>query len=303
MTYSFGNTILDDDYNGFKDSVNTMWSTGSGDAGYGQTAISAVSAGSTISATQWASLLDPISSAASHQGSTITSITNPSAGGTISAFTALNSNVSAVTGDTRHNAVASGSDSSATTTTTSAWSTSATTTKTITFASADQYRYFFNAGGMIRMSWARSGGSSTDQNTSWTNMLSVAGTIVLTGIGAAKNIAGVSYTGTTKIGGGGTTPVTLLTGTGAEDLGSSVTIFKQLNNTYLYTSNFIQVDASRSSNTISFAVTLSDNDSTPGSDQVDGTLTMTTVIRQPSTTYLTASWGSVTQNAATWSLS
>ena len=303
MTYSFGNTILDDDYNGFKDSVNTMWSTGSGDAGYGQTAISAVSAGSTISATQWASLLNPITNAAAHQGSTITSITNPSAGGTISAFTALSSNVSAVTGSTRHNAAASGSDSSATTTTTSAWSTSATTTKTITFASANQYRYFFNAGGMIRMSWARSGGSSTDQNTSWTNMLSVAGTIVLTGIGAAKNIASVAYTGTTKIGGGGTTPVTLLTGTGAEDLGSSVTIFKQLNNTYLYTSNFIQVDASRSSNTISFAVTLSDNDSTPGSDQVDGTLTMTTVIRQPSTTYLTASWGSVTQNAATWSLS
>jgi len=302
MTYSFGNTILDDDYNGFKDSVNTMWSTGSGDAGYGQTAISAVSAGSTISATQWASLLNPISSAADHQGSSITAITNPSAGGTISAFTALSSNVSAVTGSTRHNAAASGSDSSATTTTTSAWSTSATTTKTITFASANQYRYFFNAGGMIRMSWARSGGSSTDQNTSWTNMLSVAGTIVLTGIGASKNIAGVAYTGTTKIGGGGNTPVTLLTGTGAEDLGSSVTIFKQLNNSYLYTSNFIQVDASRSSNTISFAVTLSDNDSTPGTDQVDGTLTMTTVIRQPSTTYLSNSWGTVSQNSASWSL-
>lgn len=303
MTYSFGNTILDDDYNGFKDSVNTMWSTGSGDAGYGQTAISAVSAGSTISATQWASLLNPITSAASHQGATITSITNPSAGGTISAFTALNSNISAVTGATRHNAVASGSDSSATTTTTSAWTTSATTTKTITFATADQYRYFFNAGGMIRMSWARSGGTTSDQNTSWTNMLSVAGTIVLTGIGASKNIASVAYTGTTKIGGGGTTPATLLTGTGAEDLGGSVTIFKQLNNSYLYTTNFIQVNASRSSNTISFAVTLSDNDSTPGTDSIDGTLTMTTTIRQPSTTYLSASWGSVTQNAASWSLS
>lgn len=303
MAYSFGNTILDDDYNGFKDSVNTMWSTGSGDAGYGQTAISAVSAGSTISATQWASLLNPISSAASHQGSTITAITNPSAGGTISAFSALSSNVSAVTGATRHNAAASGSDSSATTTTTSAWSTSATTTKTITFASANQYRYFFNAGGMIRMSWARSGGSSTDQNTSWTNMLSVAGTIVLTGIGASKNIAGVAYTGTTKIGGGGTAPAILLTGTGAEDLGSSVTIFKQLNNSYNYTANFIQVDASRSSNTISFAVTLSDNDSTPGTDSVDGTLTMTTTIRPPSTTYLSNSWGTVSQNAASWSLS
>lgn len=303
MTYASGNTILDDDYNGFKDTVNGMWSTGSGDSGYGQSAISAVSAGSTITATQWASLLNPISSAASHQGSSITSITNPTAGGTISAFTALQTNVNTVTGTARRNAAASGSDSSATTTTTSSWSSSATTTKTITFAGANQYRYFFNAGGMIRMSWSRSGGSATDQNTSWTNMLNDAGTIVLTGAGASKTIAGVAYTGTTKIGGGGNTPVTLLTGTGAEDLGGSVTIFKQLNDSYLYTSNFIQVNASRSSNTISFAVTLSDNDSTIGTDQVDGTLTMTTVIRPPSTTYLSNTWGSVTQNSASWSLS
>ena len=303
MTYSFGNTILDDDYNGFKDSVNTMWSTGSGSNGYGQSAVSAVSAGSTISATQWASLLNPITSAAAHQGSTITSITNPSAGGTISAFTALSSNVTAVTGATRLNAVASGSDSSATTTTTSAWTTSATTSKTITFPSVNQLRYFFNAGGMIRMSWARSGGTATDQNTSWTNMLSVAGTIVLTGAASSKQIASVAYTGTTKIGGGGTTPATLATTTGADVLGGSTTIFKQLNNTYLYTSNFIQVNASKSSNVITFAVTLSDNDPTVGTDQINGTLTMTTTIRAPSTTHLTASWGTPTQNAASWTLS
>jgi len=134
-------------------------------------------------------------------------------------------------------------------------------------------------------------------------MLNDAGTIVLTGAGASKTIAGVAYTGTTKIGGGGNTPVTLLTGTGAEDLGGSVTIFKQLNDSYLYTTNFIQINASRSSNTISFAVTLSDNDSTIGTDQVDGTLTMTTTIRQPSTTYISSTWGSVTQNSASWSLS
>ena len=303
MAYSFGNTILDDDYNGFQTTVNTMWSTGSGDAGYGQSAISAVSAGSTISATQWASLLNPITSASSHQGSTITSITNPSAGGTISAFTALSSNVSAVTGTTRYNAVASGSDSSATTTTTTAWTTSATTSKTITFGSADQLRYFFNAGGMIRMTWARSGGSATDQNTSWTNLLTVAGTIVLTGAAASKQIASVAYTGTTKIGGGGTTPVTLATGTGASNLGGSTTIFKQLNNTYNYTANFIQVNASKSSNVLTFDVTLSDTDPTIGTDQINGTLTMTTTIRAPSTTHLSASWGTPTQNAASWSLS
>tara|TARA_R110000803_G_scaffold9968_1_gene30977 strand:+ start:345 stop:749 length:405 start_codon:yes stop_codon:yes gene_type:complete len=134
-------------------------------------------------------------------------------------------------------------------------------------------------------------------------MLSVAGTIVLTGAASSKQIASVAYTGTTKIGGGGTTPATLATGTGADVLGGSTTIFKQLNNSYLYTSNFIQVNASKSSNVITFAVTLSDNDPTVGTDQINGTLTMTTTIRNPSTSNLTASWGTVTQNAATWSLS
>ena len=134
-------------------------------------------------------------------------------------------------------------------------------------------------------------------------MLSVAGTIVLTGAAASKQIASVAYTGTTKIGGGGTTPVTLATGTGASNLGGSTTIFKQLNNTYNYTANFIQVNASKSSNVLTFDVTLSDTDPTIGTDQINGTLTMTTTIRAPSTTHLSASWGTPTQNAASWSLS
>jgi len=302
MTYSAGNTILDDDYNGFKDSINTMWSTGSGSAGYGQTAVSAVTAGSTITATQWATLLSRISSAASHQGTSITSITNPSAGATISAYAALAGNITSVTGTNRLNAAASGSDSSATTTTTSAWAASASTTKTITFASANAKRWFFNAGGMIRMSWARSGGTASSQNTSWTNLLGAAGTIVVTGAASSKTIAGVTYTGTSKIGGSGTV-TTLATTTGADVISGSTTIFKQLSATYLYTTNYINVNASGSSTNISFAVTLIDNDAPAGPDSVNGTLTMTTTIRPPSTTYVSAAWGSVTQNSASWSVS
>ena len=203
MTYSSGNTILDDDYNGFKDDINAIWSTGSGDSGYGQSAISAVSAGSTITATQWGSLLTPMTSAGAHQNTSLSPIGNPSAGDTIQAYTTLASNITDITSG-RLDANASGSDSSAATTTTSAWSTTATTSKTITFASANQLRYFFNAGGMIRMSFSRSGGSSTTQNTSWTNLLSATGTIVATGSAASKTIAGTVYTGTSKIGGSGT---------------------------------------------------------------------------------------------------
>lgn len=305
MAYSTGSTILDDDYNGFAGDINNVWGSGSGDSGYGQSStIPTVSAGATIAATNWTTLLARITSAAAHQGTTITSITNPVAGNTIEAYAALSTNVTAVV-NSRLNATASGSDASAATTTTSSWGTLATTTKTVTFASAAQMRYFFNAGGMIRMSFSRSGGTSSDQNTSWTSLLTNVGSVVVTGSGTSKTIAGVTYTGTTKIGGGGQTPTILLTGTGAlAYTGTPTAIFKQFGGTYLYTANYVNINASVSGSVITFAVSLIDDFVPPetGPDVIDGTLTMTTVIRPPSTGTLTDTWGSVTQNSASWSL-
>ena len=202
------------------------------------------------------------------------------------------------------NATASGSDTNVTTTTTSAWTSSATTSKTVSWGSVAQMRYFFNSGGMIRLSFSRSGGASNPQNTSWTTMLSNTGTIVLTGQGdPAKNktIAGTAYFGTTKIGGAGT-PTTLAEGTGAYNLtGSLVEIFKQFNTTYEYTSNYSQVRASISGSTITFAVSLIDA-AAGVTDSVNGTLTMNTTVRLPSTGTLANTWGTPTQNSASWSL-
>ena len=106
MTYSAGNIIVDDDYNIFAtgnaagtgdnsvNNINTIWGVGTGDKGYGQsTTVAAVSAGDTVSATQWATLLTRNASLASHQGSSITSISNPSTGDTIAAYTALSTNI------------------------------------------------------------------------------------------------------------------------------------------------------------------------------------------------------------------
>ena len=301
MTYSSGNTILDDDYNGFKDDVNGTLGTGSTTQGYGQSTVSAVSAGSTITATQWSSLLTPISNMASHQGTSITAITNPTAGDTISAYAALSSNITAVTGDNRFNAVANGSDSSVSSSTTSTWSSSATLTKTFTFASATQFRYFFNAGGMLRFSWSRSGGSSNSQNTSWTNLLSASGTIALTGDANSKTINSVSYTGTTKIGGSGS-PSTLRTDLGVQNFTTSTVLFAQASTDSGYTGNTISFAVSISGATLTAVTTLTDG-SGGFTDAVDGTLRQSTTIRQPSSSYLTASWGTTTQNSPSWSTS
>jgi hypothetical protein len=301
MTYSAGNTILDDDYNGFKDSVNGTNATGATTQGYGQPAVAAVSAGSTITATQWVTLLTPISEMASHQGTTITAITNPVLGDTIAAYAALSSNITAVTGDNRFNAAASGNDGSVSSVTTATWTTSATLTKTFTFASTNQLRYFFNAGGMLRFSWSRSGGTSNSQNTAWTNLFNACGVIALTGDANSKSIASVSYTGTTKIGGSGS-PSTLRTDLGLQNFTTSTVLFAQAAAGVGYTTNNISFAASISGAVVTIVTTLSDG-SGGFTDSVDGTLTQVSTIRQPSQTYLDNTWGTTTQNSPTWSTS
>jgi len=301
MTYASGNTILDDDYNGFKDDVNGTYSTGATTQGYGQTAVSAVSAGSTVTATQWGSLLTPISNMASHQGTSITAITNPTAGDTIAAYAALSSNITAVTGDNRFNAAAYGTDGTVNSDTTATWSSSATLTKTFTFASANQFRYFFNAGGMLRFSWSRSGGTANSQNTAWTNLFNACGVIALTGDANSKSIAAVSYTGTTKIGGSGS-PSTLRTDLGLQNFTTNTVVFAQAAAGVGYTTNNISFAAAISGAVVTITTTLSDG-SGGFTDSVDGTLTQVSTIREPSNTYLDITWGTTTQNSPTWTTS
>jgi hypothetical protein len=110
MTYSSGGLIQATDYNGFVSTtvaanVNATWNTT-----YGQTALATVSSGGTVSATQWASLVNTISSMASHTGTTVTARTAPVAGNTINVFAALNTDLTNITTN-RGNAAASGTTS------------------------------------------------------------------------------------------------------------------------------------------------------------------------------------------------
>jgi hypothetical protein len=316
MTYSAGSTIVDDDYNIFATgnaagtgdaavaNINTILGVGDDERGYGQSgALGSVTVGDTVQATSWASLLTKNTLLANHQGTTITSITNPTSGNTISAYAALSANVTA-TFNGKLDAAGSGSDSTVSSVTTTSWNTSSTLSKTFTFASRNQLRYFFNTGGMIRLSWSRTGGTTSSQNTAWTDTLTAAGTIVLTSDGASKTIAGVAYTGTTKIGGSGTNQI-LLTANGIYDIASTPAIyFKQIPPSG-YGDNEIEVSMSipADGTVLTILTDLSDDYTPPdpGSpDLVDGTLTQVTTIRYPSTTYLADTWGTVTQNSPTW---
>jgi len=60
---------------------------------------------------------------------------------------------------------------------TTEWNTSISSTLTVEFPNANAARYFFNSGGQIKIRTSRSGGAATTQNSSWSSILSSAGTI------------------------------------------------------------------------------------------------------------------------------
>ena len=146
MTYSAGGLIQATDYNGFADTtaganVNATWGTGVTSAGYGQTALTTVSAAGTVTATNWASLVNTISSMAAHQGTTITARSAPVATNLIEILAAVNTDITSCYNN-RGNAVANGTQftgytgTNSKTAATSGATWSITFTNTVTFASA-----------------------------------------------------------------------------------------------------------------------------------------------------------------------
>jgi hypothetical protein len=260
---------------------------------------------------------------ASHQGTTITSRSAPVAGGIITILSNLNTDLTTLTG-ARGNATASGtqygtftgsvSKTTATGSGTSAWT--ITFTHTITFASADAARYFFNAGGRIK--WETSKTSTGNlADTEWNDLANtLVGDIFITGGTGTQVIASTSYTGTTKSGGTGT-PTTLLTTTGWYDLLTTDTIiYKQFADTAPYTGQYIQISAKTAGTGTQLVLTTVWVD--PGGGTGSSVITGGTAVSSPATsvgaatapttlvtyfppssTYLTsASWGTPTIAAA-----
>jgi hypothetical protein len=201
-----------------------------------------------------------------------------------------------------------GTNSKTSATSGSPWS--ITFTNTITWASADAARYFFNAGGLIKIDVSKTATGATG-DPEWNDLANtLCGDIYITGGTATQTIAGTAYTGTTKIGGTGT-PNTLATTTGWYDLtaGASATIvYKQFADTAPYTSNFIQHSIAKGASSDTLVITTlwsaSDGDPISGGTAPTGATPGTapcTIVTYfpPSTTNLTNSWGTPTVAATT----
>ncbi len=292
MAYSSGDTILDDHYNDFATSVNALWGTGSTDSGYGEsTTVASVSAGATITAAQWTTLLARMNSMASHQGTSITSISNPSTGGTISAFTALSTNIAAIN-TARLTPAARQSVSNTNRDNTATFTGTLTFTHKWAWGSANQARYFFNAGGRLSISGSQTGHTSDTKADNWASLLTAAGTYQVTAQASGKS-------------GGSGSPATNNTNYGYYDLTTSyVTVFKQLEDTSPYNANFVQWQLKSSDSGASVETSCTWVDSAADTsynksiytvlDQVDGTHRMTFGFEKHDTTHVADNGGSIT---------
>lgn len=304
MSYAQFNLIEASDYNNLTggtssttaNTLNATWAIGSGNAGYGQTAEANVAIGDTVTAAKWANLVNKTASAASHQGSSISSVTAPVAGGSIAYISAVPTNLSTIYTN-RLNAAGQGSTTANTATYGSAWSTSITFTHTVTFANADAARHFFNAGGQLKVTASSPSGPS-GIDPLWNALASNIGSVVLSApTSGTITISGTSYNGVTRTGGSGSTP-TVSTNSGFYALTTAnTTLFTQTAATgdAEYLSSYISVIGKVNSNSAPTVITLYTVwDEVPDGFAVTAGSATTVTAFPPSTTYIANSWGTIT---------
>ena len=324
MTYTAGSEILAADYNTFAGNttagLNRVWSTGAGDAGWGQTDIATVAAAGTVTATNWATLVNNLATTGTQTGTTLTSRTAPVTGNVISILANVSTDITSVT-TARGNAIASGTEygvftgnvskTTATGSGQAAWT--ITFTHTVTFPSANQARYFWNAGGIVRLKYGKTS-TGTDADADWNQLAGWCGSVNLTGRvnSNSQTIAGQVYTGSTRIGGTGGTLTPGQTTTGWYDLTVTPATIFQLNDTVSpYTTNFIRSNATATSSTVLTLTTVWSDDgtavvgananitggtaTTSPSTTITGTApTVLVTYIPPSSATLTNSWGTPT---------
>lgn len=297
------NTLVGTSTSSTANAFNTTWATGSGSAGYGQTALSQVGTGDIVANVTWANLVNRADNVASHQATTgyvaITGPTSPGVGNTITYLSALPTNLQAIYSQ-RLNASIQGSTVANTVTTITSWVDKALWTHTITFANGDAARYFFNSGGQIKMTCSHPSG--TGINLLLNNLASNTGTVVMSSISSGTvSIAGTTYSGITKVGGGGNAP-TISSNNGYYALTTSnANVFTQTASTgpSSYLGTFINYTVrsngpqGANGDTGSIVTIYTTWDEVPNGLTVNSGSTVTCTVQLPETTYIANTWGAI----------
>jgi hypothetical protein len=289
-----------------------VWGIGNGPIGYGQDAsvLTTVSAGGTVSATQWSSFVQRLNLCLAHQSGTAAQLASGSnigitSGATIQYF----SNVVTAVGTVNTNYASFNSTQGSTTTGANfaaAYTAAAGTAtgeitvaqRTITFASANAARYFFNAGGQLNYRI-----TSVSNNNGTTRSAAIADLLAnqYKGTTAIQNTTNGGLTGT------GGTVNTNTTNAGYRNfpVAPTYTIYQKVTSTYSsYSADFVNfymgasgVTGSNGDNGAVLYFYL--NVSSPGhsgfNDALNVTVNHQVDIVYPETTYLSGTaWGTPT---------
>jgi len=176
-----GNTVTASDFNGVRDTGATLIGTGSVQRGYGQPVRSTtLPIGTTVTPGYLNTLRNDLFNTRAHQIGTAPALAETAAVGNIITATDVATfkayadlcDANRFTADSsRMSVMVRGSASR-----TASWRSSVESGFSLTFQNSTFSRFFWNAGGTIRITSSRTGGSATAQNTSWTNLLNGAGT-------------------------------------------------------------------------------------------------------------------------------
>ena len=174
MAYVAGDTILDDEYNKFVNNgstpfgINFIGGTGTGNVGLGQTEIATVTAGDTVTAAQWNSLFTFMDNVANHTNDSLSSTAARTAGDPVAVVSALAADLLSLEnevkgGSTSATAVSEGSED-ASIVASAVYDTSHIVEQRFNFAGGDEARFFFNAGGTIRVKITNAKTNDTDKD-------------------------------------------------------------------------------------------------------------------------------------------
>jgi hypothetical protein len=289
------NTLVGGNPTATANTLNATWATGSGSAGYGQTAVANVAVADTVTASSWNALVSNTASAATHQGSSITGVTAPTAGTVVTHVAAIPTNLQTIYTNRLNAATQSGTTANTATRGTT-WTTAITFTHTAAFANSNAARFFFNSGGQLKMTVSHAN-NAAGINLLFNNLASNVGTVVLSAPSSGTaSIAGTTYNGITKVGTGGNSP-TILQNNGYYALTTSnATVFTQTASTgpagYLDSKIEFIVQSNGSPGNVVTIFTVWD-EVPDGLTVGSGSATTLTVV-PPETTNISNTWGTIT---------
>ena len=211
MAYVAGDTILDDEYNAFLTNtsgtigINHTMGTGATVYGLGQTELATVQggtdSGTTVTAAQWNSLLTAMDNIGNHTNDTLTARTQVAAGDTIAIKAAVAADLVSLAaevagGSASATAISAGSELQSSVSSTR-WAGSHTVEHTVTFSNANEMRFFFNAGGKIRVNLTRNGNggsSATSKDGSVDELITAMGDFDIASLASTRSGSGETLT-------------------------------------------------------------------------------------------------------------